>query len=197
MEHQTAYDKSLWSAARGGDVSAFSELFELYFPKLYHFAFKYTKDSCLAEDLVQQVFLKCWEKKSALGHVDNIALYLHRCIKNELIDVMRRQVLHLKYQEHMVHNLLREEQSPSAIQLQQIQDEIFTAAVNHLSPQQKRVYKLSKEKGLSYAQIAQEMEVSTHTVKWHAAAAFQSLRVFLKRHEKELFVFSLFFSTFF
>lgn len=197
MKHQTVYDKSLWSNARKGDESAFSKLFELYFPRLYHLALTYTQDSCLAEDIVQQVFLKCWEKRNTLEQVENIASYLHKCIKNEVVDVMRRQVLHLKYQQHVAGSPQREELLPSEIELRQTQEEIFIAAINHLSPQQKKVYKLSKEQGLTYAQIAQEMEVSTHTVKWHAAAAFQSLRLFLKRHEKELFVFTFFISTFF
>lgn len=188
MAQQTADDKSLWFAARSGDETAFSELFERYFSKLYHFALKYTRDNCLAEDLVQQAFLNCWEKKTKLGNVDDIRLYLNRCVKNGAIDIMRRQILYLRYQQQVAGQVDLADLSVAQSELQRKRDEMYTAALEHLSPQQKKVYKLSKEKGLSYAQIARELEVSTHTVKWHAAAAFQSLKVFLKRHEKELFI---------
>jgi len=198
MEKLTVDDKRLWLAASSGDESAFSELFVMYLPKLYCFALKYTKDNCLAEDAVQQVFLKCWEKKSDLGHIENISAYLHKSIRNEIIDLMRRQVLQLEYQNYMAGQLNADQKAiePPETQLQQKQEEIFTAAVNHLSPQQKKVYQLSKERGWSHAKIAQEMNVSTHTVKWHAAAAFQSLSHFLRRHEKELFIFLILFSAF-
>lgn len=200
MEQQTVIDIKLWSAATCGDRTAFSELFVAYFPKLFRFALNYTKDSCIAEDAVQQVFLKCWEKKEDLGYVVHIGPYLYRCTKNEVMDVLRRQALYLKYQIEVTstQSVADLETEPAdAYKVLQGKEEILTAAVDHLSPQQKKVYKLSKEQGWSYGKIAKEMQVSPHTVKWHAAAAFQSLRHFLISHEKELFSFFLLISCFF
>ncbi|GAB3352363.1 RNA polymerase sigma-70 factor [Arachidicoccus ginsenosidivorans] len=200
MKQQTVPEIELWYAASNGDAMAFGRLFELYFPKLFIFALKYTKDRCQAEDAIQQVFLKCWEKKETLKHINNIASYLHRSVKNELIDLIRRQVLYKKYQQQLCE--VQQGVEPSVLQNTELslrvgREAILSAAINHLSPQQRRVYTLSKERGWSYAKIAQEMEVSMPTVKWHAAAAFQALSRFLKNHESELFLFIFFFSLFF
>ncbi|SEA48884.1 RNA polymerase sigma-70 factor, ECF subfamily [Arachidicoccus rhizosphaerae] len=193
MDHQEVYVKQLWSdAATKSDANAFGQLFELYFPKLLIFALKYTRERCQAEDVVQQVFLKCWEKRNSLTAVDNIEAYLYKSIKNEVTDLLRRQVLHSKYQQQTAaqqQNLEQPRALPNhELKLRLGREEILSAAINDLSPQQKRVYQLSKERGWSYARIAQEMEVSTHTVKWHASAALQSLSHFLKNHENDLFV---------
>ena len=193
MEEQGIYVRQLWSAAtNNSDARAFGQLFTLYFPRLFLFALKYSKERCQAEDTVQQVFLKCWEKRSTLSAIENIEAYLYKCIKNEVTDLIRRQVLHSRYQQQTAAEQPCSEQARALpnheLKLRLGREEILSAAINDLSPQQKRVYQLSKERGWSYARIAQEMEVSTHTVKWHASAALQSLRHFLKNHENDLFV---------
>jgi len=200
MEQQSKHENELWSLASNGDMAAFGRLFKLFFPKLFAFALTYTNDRAEAEDAVQQVFLRCWEKRLALRHIKNIAGYLHRMVKNELIDIIRRKVLYQKYQKHISEVQQGLEANASLqtdLNLRVGREAILAAAIDHLSPQQRKVYTLSKERGWSYAKIAQEMQVSMPTVKWHAAAAIQSLRRFLKSHENELFMFIFIFSFLF
>ena len=193
QQQPTEIKKRLWLEAKSGDDSAFSDLFVLFFPRLYKFALQYTNEKSLAEDIVQQVFLKCWEKKSSLADVENIGGYLNKCIKNEVMDYMRKRIIHSKYQAYVTSQFNRQLVSIESMpgELEKKQTEIYNAAINRLPAQQKRVYQLSKEKGWSHAKIAKEMKLSIHTVKWHSSAAFQTLSHFLKRHEKELFIFLL------
>jgi len=202
MDQQQAFANQLWkTAASTGDRASFGQLFELYFSKLFVFAFRYTKDRCQAEDVVQQVFLKCWEKRNELQHIKNVEAYLYKCIKNEVMDLLRKQVRHSQYEQQITAQAYNEVQPIDLpnheLKLRLDREKILSAAINDLSPQQKRVYQLSRERGWSYAKIAQEMEVSTHTVKWHVSAAMQSLSRFLKNHENDLFVLIIVLSVFF
>lgn len=192
MQEQAEKYKSLWLAVSGGDESAFSELFVMLFPKLYQFALQYTKDESLAEDVVQQVFLKCWERKSSLKNIKNIAGYLNSCTKNEVMDLLRKRIVHSKYKSYIENQRIYEQLPAETNQEERLerQTEIYNAAISHLTAQQKRVYQLSKERGWSHAKIASELNVSIHTVKWHSSAAIQTLSHFLKSHKNDLFFFS-------
>lgn len=185
---EMVFENILWlRVTTNDDTQAFSELFSRYYEELYFFALKYAKQKSLAEDAVQQVFCRCWEQRTALSHILNFRSYIQKAIKNEVIDAMRKHLLQLKYFDYLNAMGMEHPVTPEEKMLSSKKEEILSAAMENLSPQQMKVYWLSKQEGWSYQQIAQEMKISIHTVKWHAAAAFQAMRIFLKRHEKELF----------
>lgn len=175
-------DNSL-TAGIAGSETELERLFEAivkeqeYF--LYRLAYKVVKSDSTARDIVQNVFLKLWEHRAQIPALQNPAAWLHRVIKNELIDFLRKtaaderlcRVLWLKMQD-IVHN------TEETIDLKDSSD-IVQKAVSRMPPQRRLVYTLNREQGLNYNEIAEELSISRHTVKNHLSLALRSIHRFL------------------
>lgn len=159
-----------------GSEPAFRELFQAYRKKLFSYIFKITASREIAEDTIQEIFLKLWSVRETLPAVSNINAYLHRMAHNYayhgFMRLAKETLLldHLKQQEdgntcNPVQELLSKEVA-DYIQL----------LVNRLTPQQRKVFLLSREDGLKQEEIAIRLNVSISTVKKHIVDALAFLR---------------------
>lgn len=179
-------ERELLIRVAAGNAQAFGEMYRHYYDRLYKVALCYIKEHESAEDAVQQVFCRVWEKRETIVNVLNFEAFITTAARNEIISAMRRKAMQHRY----IHQFNQEEKiehaTPEAILVNRSKEAILSEAVASLSPQQQRIYRLSHDEGKSHAQIAGEMHISVNTVKWHASAALQSIRCFLKNHIKEL-----------
>ncbi len=162
-----------------GDEAAFRRLFELYTPRLHSFFLKMTKDVSLAKELVQETFLNVWLYRSSLQEVSRPSSYLYRIATNVAVrhlrkeDVQRQIIAGLSIksqeQEMPLHHML---------QVKELQQKI-TEAVNRLPPQQRQVFYLSREQGLTRSEIAQRMGLSEKTVRNHLTLSLRAIQEFL------------------
>lgn len=168
---------------RNGDRKAFKIIFETFYKSLHIFAVKYVNDSDLAEDMVQEVFVKLWEKRKTIVDVLTIKAFLYMSVKNKalnffrhqkVIDTHRKEMLNDKSNEFFFKNHLIEEETYR----------LLFQAVESLPEQTRKVCKLSMN-GAQNAQIAEELNLSTSTVKYHKT---QALNILKKRLEKQLFL---------
>jgi RNA polymerase sigma-70 factor (family 1) len=176
-----------------GDPQAFRCLYLKYYDRLYAVALMYVKRTDMAEDTVQQVFCKIWEKKSQLPAFDKFENYLFILTRNEIIGIMRRGATRLNYLNSRASGQPAYVESPEDILIGKEKKQILNQAVLRLTPQQRTAYQLSRIQQMSYEEIANEMGLSISTVKWHISAALHSIRTFLKQHERELLGTSLLF----
>ena len=154
-------------------------IFNQYRPSLYSMSLKVVKSPQTAGDIVQNVFLKLWEKRMQLNDIQNIEAWLCRVTKNELIDFLRKTAADNRLRQH-----LWEEMKPVTTDTEEHVDgkyckEIIEKAVNLLPPQRKLIYKLNRDKGLNYQQIAEKLSISRHTVKNHLSLALRSIQRFV------------------
>ncbi|MRT94728.1 RNA polymerase sigma-70 factor [Ancylomarina sp. 16SWW S1-10-2] len=165
---------------RKGDRKAFKLIFDTFHKPLIIFATKYVNDADLAEDLVQEIFVKLWEKRKTIENSITIKAFLFTSVKNralnhfrhlKVVDVHQKEMIQSKSEESFFKNHLIEEETYR----------LLIQAIHSLPDQTRKVCTLSMN-GVKNAQIAEELNLSTSTVKYHKNKAITILRAKLKDH---------------
>lgn len=188
-------EKELLLRISEGDSNAFGYLFERYYGVIYTASFKYLKVHELAEDMVQTSFLKIWEKRGTLSTVDRFDAYLFRVARNEMTDIFRKNVTRGKHTQRIRELFDEEAESPEDQLIDKQKRALIADVIQDLPPQQQQVYRLSRDKGMSYQEIATEMNLSINTIKVHISLALKSLRSFFAQHKNDFYL--LFIAWFF
>ena len=178
-------EKELLLKVSEGDSIAFGHLFDRYYGLIYSASFRYLKVHDLAEDMVQSSFLKIWEKRFSLPKVDRFDHYLYRVARNEMADHFRK---HSKRDKHIqrIRELFEEETgSPEDLLITKQKRAMIADVISNLPPQQQTAYKLSRDEGLSYQEIADRMHLSVNTIKVHISQALKTLKIFFAQHKNE------------
>lgn len=179
MPSRSNYDENtMLELLSQGSEYAFTELFSRYRTKVYSVAFRFLRSQAAAEEVVQDVFLKCWLKRETLPDVKNLDAYLKVVTRNLVLNRFRKLANEAAAQEELGRREVMVNDTDHRIQEHQYQ-EIIQAALGQLPPQQREVYRLAKEEGLSHEAIASRMHISAVTVKSHMARALQSIRRYL------------------
>jgi len=162
----------------------FSELFRKHEHKLYTLALKLTKSDQLAKDIIQDVFLKLWDQRTQLSTIINIEAWLYRVTENKIIDFLRKASADSRLKERIWNQLQQIVNESEQYLAAKEYNQIIQKAIDQLPPQRKLIYQLNKENGMNYRQIANELQLSKHTVKNQLSTAVQSVRNFLVKHTK-------------
>lgn len=171
-------DETLTYLINRGNKSAFQELFERYSGQIYHFALKYFRNQQEAEEVVQDVFLKIWEKRDGLDRSKSIKSFVFTVAVNTIYDSVRRRNIENSYKDFAKNNF--DFQSETTWH-EVIYNEMLAKVedVIHCLPnQQRRIFKLSRQKGLSNEEISIRLNISKRTVENQLYRAL----VFLKKH---------------
>jgi RNA polymerase sigma-70 factor (family 1) len=170
-------EKELLQMVAGGNEDAFRALFNGYRSRLYTYILKLSRSNEIAEDTVHDVFLKLWENRQNLAHVDNLNAYLYRMAHNKAYTGFKRRA-----KESLILAVLKKEQSgiyegasDDTISIKEVR-EFIQQAVNKLTPQQKKVFLLSRQEGLKLDEIATTLQISKNTAKNHLIQALHTLR---------------------
>ncbi|GGH06686.1 sigma-70 family RNA polymerase sigma factor [Sphingobacterium alkalisoli] len=180
----------LQSTIRGviaGSDSAFRELFDAYRPNIYTTALRITNNEWMAEDIVQDTFVKVWMSREELTNVTNFEGWLYVIAKNITFNILKKQKNYKAYfLAESKEALLRV--YPEADYM--VQDKefqlILQQAIDRLPPKQQQTYKLIKELQLKRDEAATELNVSPETVKWNLEQAMKSIRAYCMVHLKDL-----------
>ncbi|MDR1273186.1 MAG: RNA polymerase sigma-70 factor [Odoribacteraceae bacterium] len=159
---------------QGSKREAFDRLYRLYFNSLYRFAYHFIM-SPEAEDLVQEVFIKLYEKRMSLPENVSLKSYLYAATKNACINYLRHLGIHDKNKSKLVEAILF-----SAGHDYEEEEEVagrVEACIAKLSTQQQLVLRLHAE-GMSYQQIAEKLNVSVGTINTHVNRAYAYFRKF-------------------
>lgn len=164
-----------------GDESAFREFFHLYSHHIYNVAFIMTKSAGLAEDMVQEVFLKIWLSRASLAGVENLKAYLYTSARHHILNELRKKSHHLQFTDALLEYFSESADNPEQALLRKESRGFLHQAIAHLPDRQRLIYRLSKEKGLKQEEIAARLNISQHTVRNHLAQALVNIRHFLER----------------
>lgn len=164
------------------DEAAFETLFRRYYHYLYSIAIQYVKDPDLAEDALQEVYLKLWTHRDRLDE--------YQCLKNYLATAMRHQVLNVIRDEkrailrHLDHQATRPRVDTTTEETLVLNEygSVFRDGLRQLPAQRKLVFMLRSEQGLSNEEVAAKLHISINTVKVHYYQACQFLRNYLRQH---------------
>jgi RNA polymerase sigma-70 factor (family 1) len=188
-------EKHLLKKISEGDSVAFKHLFNRYYGLIYSASFRYLKVHELAEDMVQSSFLKIWEKRDSLSHIERFDHYLFRIAHNEMADHFRKNSMRDKHTERIRELFEEETGSPEELLISKQKRALIADVIGNLPPQQQTAYKLSRDEGLSYLEIAERMQLSVNTIKVHISQALKTLKIFFAQHKEEyllwLFILSM------
>jgi RNA polymerase sigma-70 factor (ECF subfamily) len=167
-----------------GNEQAFEAVFDHYKAPFHSAAFKMTRSANISEEIVQEVFITLWVKRELVARAKRPEGYvftiLHNCIYFHFRKLARERQLKSKLvqeeSENKIEELLNEKENKA----------ILEKMINHLPPQQKLVYRLAKQEGLSRAEIAKELNISPNTVKSHLGSAIEYLRWYVKKSSSAL-----------
>ncbi len=161
-----------------GNELAFKKLFLKYHQQLGTHIFRITNSMDLAEEIVQDVFLKIWMNREALSEVHNFNAYLFVISKNHTLNCLRklsRERHHLNIcEENYTMSLTADNGDLNSYH------NILDQAIDRLPPQQQRVYLLSRHERLRYAEVANRMNISHESVKKYLKIANASIIAFVK-----------------
>jgi len=178
----------------GGQEATFKALFAQEYSKLCRYALTFLHDTHQAEDVVQETFIKIWERKPELIGSPDIRFYLVTAVRNNCISALRK----LKTQQtQFTEETPEPEPEPFVTATQQYQDASeqsirIATALDKLPPKCREVFLLVKMQGLSYKQAAEALEISVKTVENQMGKAIKVLRDNLSARAIFLLLFFLF-----
>ncbi|MEX0779375.1 MAG: RNA polymerase sigma factor [Balneolales bacterium] len=179
----THSDEKVWQALKANDKNALKTLFERHFDDLFIYAEKFCGDSELAEDHLQNLFLKIWEKRSNLGNVKGVKTYLWTALRRSLINVEEKKKTEKTYQNEVADSLygmqFNVEELITYDELNNQKKHELQDALNQLSHTQREVLFLKFYEGMSYEEIEQIMSIGSQTTRNYVYKALKSLKEIL------------------
>ena len=179
-------DEQLIPAVRRGDHYAFDQMFHKYGPSLFSFVVSVLKDESDAEEVVQDVFLKIWEKRKDLDSSLSFKSYLFTIALNATKNRYRKKLQAEKYKQDLALELNRNQTSDlDAIEYRNLLDYV-DKIIEKLPPSRREIFILSKKDGLKNPEIAKLLNISEQTVKNQLVSAMKFLRSESARDGNEL-----------
>ncbi|MEX6688234.1 RNA polymerase sigma-70 factor [Danxiaibacter flavus] len=157
----------------------FEALYEKHADSLFALAFKTTKSSDLSQDIVQEVFLTLWSHRTELHTIKNIDAWLYTVTENKLIDFLRKTAADNRLREILwkrSQSTLNE--TEEFINAKECRRSI-QQAIKSLPPQRQLIYRLNRDAGMNYKEIADALSISRHTVKNQLSSALQAIQRFI------------------
>ncbi|WON93791.1 RNA polymerase sigma factor [Sphingobacterium sp. UGAL515B_05] len=155
-------ETELINRIKKGDQAAFEQIYLQYARKLAHRLLQLLKSEEIAQDILQDVFLKVWEVRDRLNPEQSFGAFLYTIATNYCKKSFRRSLLDQTYHHH---NTFEEAYSPIEQQLNQKDaQQILSAALEKLTPRQKEVFTLHKIEGRNYNEISALLGISPNTI---------------------------------
>jgi RNA polymerase sigma-70 factor (ECF subfamily) len=178
-----SYDESaLLAAVAIGDEAAFRTLFEQHWDNIYGVAFAFTKSPVIAEEMVQDIFVKIWLNRDRLPQIKKFDDYLFIIARNHILTLLRKKINEQPFSEHLLEYFQERGNNPEDQLMCRETERLVQKAIELLPPQQHTIYCLSREQGLTQEEIATQLNISIHTVKSHMNRALQFIRNYLHMH---------------
>lgn len=158
-----------------GNEDAYADLIDFFNHKLCIYANSLVNDGPLAEDIVQNVFIRVWEKRANLKPDFSIKSYLYKSVYNECINEYKKNQTVTALEQKYIEGLdqIVEDKDEDAIEklIVMVKD-----AIQELPPKCKEVFLLSKKEGLTNIEISEYLNLSKNTIERHMNMAFSKIR---------------------
>jgi RNA polymerase sigma-70 factor (ECF subfamily) len=177
----TAEEIFLLQKIKQGDEQAFQIIFENNYKPLCLTAGYFVNELAIAEEIVQDLFVKFWEQKDTLEINSSVSSYLNIAVKNKCRNHLAHEKVKKRYQENY---LLNERQQNSCDQLftDPYLKEKISSSIEKLPPKRRQIFEMSRFKGYKYREIADELQISQKTVEAQMGKALASLYLSLKEY---------------
>ncbi|UGU14906.1 RNA polymerase sigma-70 factor [Sinomicrobium kalidii] len=165
-----------------GDRAAFRAIFELMEQRLHAFVFSYTKSDYIAEEIVQEVFIKIWERRAEIKLRGSFSSLLYTMAKNRTLNYLRNASQRAAIRDELWKNISRLQEDTEAEVILSEYRQILDDIVEHLPQKKRSIYIMSREEGKTNAEIADILGISPKTVKNHLWKTFETIKIQLRPH---------------
>ncbi|MFT3703304.1 MAG: sigma-70 family RNA polymerase sigma factor [Agriterribacter sp.] len=157
----------------------FIDVFRKHEYKLHTLVLCLTKSDQYAKDAIQEVFTKLWLQRNNLHTINNIELWLYKLTENKITDFFRKTAGERKLRDALWVNMRHACNDSEERESLNEYNPIIDKAINQLSPQRERIYRMSKEDGFNYQEIAHHLYVTKNTLKNKLLKAAQAVKSFI------------------
>jgi RNA polymerase sigma-70 factor (ECF subfamily) len=159
------------------DDEAFELLFKAHYKELHAYAGVMLRDADTAEEIVQGMFLKFWEKRDLLSVQTSIKAYLYKCVYNDSMNYLKHQKVKTKYHDFAAYTMNNEhEPASSRVELTELEIKL-QEALNELPEACRTIFQMSRFEELKYREIAEQLDLSIKTVENQMGKALKILRL--------------------
>jgi len=190
-------DKTLIKQLKEGDEGAFRHLFDVHYIPMCNVAWGFLQDRFLAETIAGDIIFYLWEKREEIEINTSVRAYLIRSVRNRCINYLNQEYVLKESVSNPTDELLLAEglmkssqQHPFAILIEKELEEKIELAIQKLPKETRTVFEMSRFDGLKYIEIAEKLEISVNTVKYHIKNALSRLSKDLDKY----LIFILFFT---
>lgn len=176
-------EKEIFSLLQKGNTYAYELIFRRYYVSLCGFAMRFVEQPETSEEIVQDIFLKLWEKKAGLTIDTSLKSYLFKAVYNSCNNYLAHAKVRNRYVSLVRESILKHEHAADPV-LDSLTykelDQKINQAIEDLPAECRKIFKLSRLEGMKYAEIADSLHISIKTVETQVSRALQRLRTELK-----------------
>ncbi|MFW5822480.1 MAG: RNA polymerase sigma-70 factor [Tangfeifania sp.] len=165
----------LFEKIKKGNEKAFERLFCTYYSHLCLFAEHFVRNQAEAEEIVQDVFVRLWENRKRIAIATSVRNYLFRSVKNRCLNFIQHKKIETRYAE----KFLKEAEQSTTDDTGFIESGLLSKieeSIKSMPEKRQEIFRLSREEGLKYREIAEKLNISIKTVETHMGLAIKTLR---------------------
>ncbi|WP_341903835.1 RNA polymerase sigma-70 factor [Fluviicola taffensis] len=187
MKYTGVEEKQVITQVVTGDLNTFEMVFRDYYKPLVRYGSTFLKDSDEAEDVVQQVFVSLWEKRTQLDIHTSIRAVLYKSVQNACLNKIKHLKIRAGYAEDLKATVVQHDSS-DPVQVNELNERI-QVAVENMPEQCGRIFKMSRFEQLRYQEIADQLGLSVKTIENQMGKALKIVREELKDYLPLLILF--------
>ena len=184
LEAKNHSDKLLVSELKNGNEKAFRQLFDLYHLDIYGYSISLLKSKEAAEENVQDVFMKVWQHRENLNPEQSFKAYIFTIARNQAFNSLNKAANDALLKEAIFYESQKSHDYGDYSIREADCKKLRKEAMEQLPPKRKKIFKMSRKKGMSYEEISQELGISINTVRNQMSKALESMRVFFRVHDE-------------
>jgi RNA polymerase sigma-70 factor (ECF subfamily) len=172
-------DEEILALIRVGDRAAFNALYDKYWKKIYRIAYSKVGSREVAEEIVEDFFIKLWLKRETLV-INNFFPYLFTSIKNRCLNYIEEKTTqdrHWQYYSQFIP--VSEETTSKSVAFNNLMEAIH-GGMDQMPEKSKKVFELHKMEGKSIKEIAAQLNLSEKAIEYHLTNSLKKLRIYLK-----------------
>lgn len=185
---------NLLQKLKKGDLKAYQQLYDRYHLQVYNWALKFVKIPAIAEDIVQDVFLKIWVIRERLNPQLSFPAFIYRICRNRAFSDLKKIAVSGRLTLDVMEQFRSLKESPEDLAIWNQYEVLLENAIRKLPKQRQKVFKLCRQGGKTYEEVAEELCISKNTVKEHMVMAVKNIREYFYQYGEVSFILIFFFS---
>lgn len=162
--------------AQHSDQQAYKALYQLFFERLYHFSLSMVKSAEAAEEIVSDVFIRVWQQRARIDSIENLPVYLYVSAKNYSLNYLSKKSREIiTYFAEYETDAAGFYADPEQLFITSEMVKRIENAINQLPPKCKIIFRLIREDGLKYREVAEILSISVKTVEAQVAIAMKKI----------------------